>query len=103
GKQDVAPLVVHLHDQLLAPRPDLDALLLRERQADVEGVARAFLLDLHRLLLEEDGGRIRFPEDLPREDLQQRKAHHLAVEEAGLEERERRPTTARPPPARPPR
>src|SRR5439155_7947583 len=89
GKQDVAPLVVHLDHQLLAPGPDLDALLLREGQADVERVALAFLLHLDRPLLEEDGRRIGFSEHLAGEDLQQRQSHHLAVEEAGLEEGQR--------------
>src|SRR5262249_35975280 len=53
-QQQVAALIIHLDDQLLTVRPDLDLVLLREGQADVERVARALLLHLHRLLAEED-------------------------------------------------
>src|SRR2546428_11912260 len=56
GQQDVAPLVVDLHHQLLAARPDLYLLFFREGQPDVQRVAAAFLLDLDRLLAEEDRG-----------------------------------------------
>src|SRR2546428_3127162 len=85
-EQDVAPLVVHLHHQLLAAGPDLDPVLLRKGQADVVCVALPFFLHLHRLLLEEDRGGIRVPEHLAGEDLEEGQPPHLAVAEAGLEE-----------------
>src|SRR5262249_6474570 len=55
-QQQVAALIIHLDDQLLAMGEDLDLVLLREGQAEVEGVAARLLADLHRLLAEEDLG-----------------------------------------------
>ena len=86
-QQDVAALIIDLDDQLLALGPDLDLVLLREGQPDVERVAAALLLHLDRPLLEEDArwGRAS-PKTSLRELVQQRQADHLAVEQPRLEE-----------------
>src|SRR5688572_17075547 len=54
GEQHVPALIIHLDDELFARRPDLDLVLLREGQPQVERVAALLLLDLDRPLLEEE-------------------------------------------------
>src|SRR5438552_15603294 len=85
GQQQVAALIIHLDDERLAMGEDLDLVLLREGQPDVEGVARALLLDLHGLLAEEDLGGVGVAEHVVRKSLEQLDSDHLAVEEARLE------------------
>src|SRR5258708_24533878 len=50
GQQQVAALIIHLDDNLLAMGHDLALVIHRERQPGVRAVARALPVDLHRPL-----------------------------------------------------
>ena len=90
GSIDRALLAAHAHDHLEADLLELDLAALRERERHAQ---RGPAVVGHELLLDlavETLGRIALPEDRAGQPVEHLGAHHLAVEEGRLEDRQRR-------------